>query len=215
MQVNITTPTILEDSLKWWEIERKIEEILDAGIDDVARLLKAKGKFISYNFCELYSSARSYTLNSVLKQSKSFKEVLRTKNTKKILEWIFERQCSNLLNCATDPAYRGYQPTPFVVNFDNCYQKMSNNEEEIEKEILQEEIKKLPKEKIIEALKKVWEEAKYTEGFDAKDIKELCEKYDINIYDVISRQEFQAPNIVKKTDPKTGREYLYFSDLLD
>ena len=183
--------------------------------EDVRRVLASEGKIFK-NFNEKFSLSLSHTLDTIQKQDlKGVKRFLQSSTISQATAWLLQRLVANIKNQA-DPKYKTLYSPAFEISFPKeYYYRTADYREEIEKEILLEELHKMPKHELINALKKIWEEAKYTEGFDAKDIKELCEKYDINIYDVIPEKEFQAPNIVKKTDPKTGREYLYFSDLLD
>jgi hypothetical protein len=58
-------------------------------------------------------------------------------------------------------------------------------------------LKKLPKESIKKALKKVWKDSKYDLDFDYLDFEELCCKFGLNANEVVGSHAFEEPKFSK------------------
>jgi hypothetical protein len=65
----------------------------------------------------------------------------------------------------------------------------------IDEEIELENLEKMDVEELKNGLKKVWEEGKFDSDFDLVDLKELCNKYNIDLYDIVNKKELELPNL--------------------
>ena len=117
-----------------------------------------------------------------------------------------QRLVSNVRNTADERYVHLYFENNGVVSTEeyNCTGDYRN---EIENEILLEQLKKLPKEKRIEAVKKVWQEAAFDLNFDGEDLHNLCKIVNVSVLDVL-RDEIEAELKAEKT--KSGHKQLFF-----
>lgn len=207
---NLITSQILKNSLMWNEVQGKAKEILDIAKDpDVKLLLFSSGSLkIPEIFDEVYrTAAEEYTLPCVHQPSVSFKKVLKTKNTQKIIEWIVARQASNVKNCLTNKKYKGYLEMPIFYPFED-WNGVENNINKLEQEIELEKLSNLPKPILKTFLKKVWKDGLSDFNFDEADFNYLCSKFNINGLKLI--KELDLAYKIEQEATKMGKTQLRF-----
>jgi len=187
------TVEVIENSKKFGTVEDILTyfyPICDLLKDDVFKICKAKNIYLA-DFEASYAVAVQQTkLTLDKKYLKAIKKFYKCKNVKSAINFLIQRILNNMKNAGNTKHKFAFKPPKFgdfdINNISNTYVL----DEEIEIENLQ----KLDKETLKKGLKRVWEEAKFDEDFDLEDLKNLCSKYNINLYNVIKKEELESPN---------------------
>lgn len=139
----------------------------------------------------------------IARTTKMYKNAVKKKNTLfnsfcssgKVIEWIINRYINVFVSISTNKKYKEYTDiTKIRIRFD---QDIAFYSSDIEEEIEFEKLKKLPKESIKKALKKVWKDSKYDLDFDYLDFEELCCKFGFNANEVVGSHVFEEPKFSK------------------
>jgi len=169
----------------------KIDLIGEVLREDIERICKAR-KFYFSDFEASFKVGLSQTKLTLTKKNlKAVKKFYSCKNLKKALEWLQSRILNNMRLAANLKHKFAFEAPKFGAFEDYNISKYYDIDTEIEIENLQ----KMNKNELIKGLRRVWEEDKYDEDFDLQDLKDLCLKFDISLYDVISKKELELPNI--------------------
>ena len=140
----------------------------------------------------LISRANKMYKNALKKRNKLFWSL---DSREKVIEWIINRYINIFVSISTNKKYKEYTDiTKIRIRFD---QDIAFYSSDIEEEIEFEKLKKLPKESIKKALKKVWEDSKYDLDFDYLDFEELCCKFGFNANEVVGSHAFEEPQLTK------------------
>ena len=120
--------------------------------------------------------------------------------------WVIDRWINTFINLTSDPKYKDYIniskiKVPYIE--EECFE-FSDIEDVIEFEKLQ----KLPREQIKEALKLVWEDSYLDSSFNIDDMKELCQKFQLSLFDVFGYEPSEVPILGKKLD-QYGNDQLF------
>jgi len=157
---------------------------------DLENICKAKSLFFS-DFEASFKVALSQTKKTLRKKNlKGVKKFFRS-NLQESLRLLRNRLLSNMKNANNLKYSFAFNP-PVFSSFED-YNISKDYDLDLELEI--EEIEKFDKETIKKALKKMWKEAKFDPDFNFDDLKDLCNKYKINLYDIIDKEELKAPKI--------------------
>ena len=140
----------------------------------------------------LISRANKMYKNALKKRNKLFWNL---DSREKVIEWIINRYINIFVSISTNRKYKEYTDiTKIRIRFD---QDIAFYSSDIEEEIEFEKLKKLPKESIKKALKKVWKDSKYDLDFDYLDFEELCCKFGFNANEVVGSHVFEEPKFSK------------------
>ena len=140
----------------------------------------------------LISRANKMYKNALKKRNKLFWNL---DSREKVIEWIINRYINIFVSISTNKKYKEYTDiTKIRIHFD---QDIAFYSSDIEEEIEFEKLKKLPKESIKKALKKVWEDSKYDLDFDYLDFEELCCEFEFDANEVVGSQTFEEPKFFK------------------
>ena len=140
----------------------------------------------------LISRANKMYKNALKKRNKLFWSL---DSREKVIEWIINRYINIFVSISTNKKYKEYTDiTKIRIHFD---QDIAFYSSDIEEEIEFEKLKKLPKESIKKALKKVWEDSKYDLDFDYLDFEELCCEFEFDANEVVGSQTFEEPKFFK------------------
>ena len=188
------TTTLILNSGKFKTTEdlyKNLDFIADLIKEDLQNICKAKRIFFS-DFEASFKVALSQTKETLLKKNlKGVKKFFGCTNLKESLRWFRNRLLNNMQNANNLKHSFAFKPPKFS-DFED-YNISKDYDLDLELEI--EEIEKFDKETIKKALKKVWKEAKFDPDFNFDDLKDLCNKYKINLYDIIDKEELKAPRI--------------------
>jgi hypothetical protein len=140
----------------------------------------------------LISRANKMYKNALIKRNKLFWNL---DSREKVIGWIIDRYINIFVSISTNKKYKEYTDiTKIRIRFD---QDIAFYSSDIEEEIEFEKLKKLPKESIRKALKKVWEDSKYDLDFDYLDFKELCCEFEFDANEVVGSHTFEEPKFSK------------------
>ena len=188
------TSTLILNSAKFNKVEDlvfSLDLISDLIKEDIQKICRAKSLFFS-DFEASFKVALNQTKNTIKKKNLTgVKRFFSCTNLKEALKWLQARIINNMINASNIKHNFGFKAPIFGSLEDYNISKSYD----IDKEIEIEKMMKMDKEEIKKGLKKVWEEGKYDPDFDLQDLQDLCEKYNVNLYDVVDKKELELPNI--------------------
>ena len=171
-----------KDSAKEFVETQTSKMFLTSYVDDVAPIVD---EYLINRAAKMYEKA-------IKSQNKLFSNLC---SSEKIVAWIIDRWINTFINLTSNSKYRDYiDISKIKIAFDSNMDFFSSD---IEEEIEFEKLKKLPKESIKKALKKVWEDSKYDLDFDYLDFEELCCEFEFDANEVVGSQTFEEPKFFK------------------
>ena len=142
---------------------------LTSYIDDVSPIVD---QYLINRVTKMYEKA-------IKSQNKLFSNLCSSQKT---VAWIIDRWINIFINLTSNPAYKDYiDISKIKIVFNDEINTIHSNIEDI---MELENLQKLPKKQIINALKFIWEDRYFDNSLDKEDIEELCEKFDVSIKDV-------------------------------
>ncbi len=189
------TATLIIDSGKFKKVEDlflNFDLISDLLKEDISRICQSKNIFFSDFDASFKASVAQTRATLTKKHLRAIKKrFLGCSNLKNALKFLTGRLLNNMRN-ANDTKHNFAFKAPKFTGFEDYnINKSYNIDDEIELENLEKKDKVILK----EGLKKVWEDGKFDADFDLQDLKDLCFKYKISLYDVIDEKELELPNI--------------------
>jgi len=188
------TISLISNSSKFNKIEdlyTNLGFIAELLKEDIFQICKAKNIYFS-DFEASFKVALSQTKKTLFRKNlRGVKRFFNCSNLRNCLKWFRNRLINNMEN-ANDLKHK----FAFVAPSFTAYEDYNISKTyDIDKEIELENLLKMDKETIKQGLRKVWESGKFDEDFDFLDLKDLCYKYKIDLYDVIDKRELELPNI--------------------
>ncbi len=190
-----TTSELIINSKKFTKVEDlylNFDLISDLLKEDVQRICLAKNIFFSdfdASFATSVAQTRATLTKKHLRAIK--KRFFACKNLKSAINFLISRILNNMLNANDTKRKFAFKAPKFASLEDYNISKSYNIDTEIELENLENTDKEIIK----QGLKKVWEDGKFDADFDLQDLKDLCSKYNINLYNVIDEKELELPNL--------------------
>lgn len=190
----MNTATLIANSNKFTKVEDlylNFDLISDLLKEDVQRICLAKNIFFS-DFDASFATSVAQTRATLLKKHlRAIKRFFACKNLKIAINFLVARLLNNMQNASDTKRKFAFKAPKFATLEDYNISKSYDIDDEIELENLQKKDKLIIK----NGLKKVWADSKFDADFDLQDLKDLCFKYNINLYDVIDEKELELPNL--------------------
>ncbi len=189
-----TTAELIINSNKFKKVEDlflNFDLISDLLKEDVQRICTSKNIFFSdfdASFAISVFQTRATLLKKHLRAIK--KRFFNCSNLKNALKFLTERLLNNMKNANSEKHNFAFQAPKFT-DIKDYKGKSYDIDTEIELENLEKKDKVILK----EGLKKVWNESKFDADFDLQDLKYLCSKYNVSLYDVVDEKELELPNL--------------------
>ncbi len=207
------TLTLISNSKKFkttQDLYKNLDIIAELLKEDISNICEAKQIFFA-DFEASFKVALSQTKETLLKKNlKGVKKFFGCTNLKESLKWFRNRLINNMKNANDTKRKFAFQP-PIFSDFKD-YNIITNYNLDDEIEI--ENLLKIDKVIIKQALRKVWESSKYDPDFNLQDLKDLCSKYKINLLDILNKEELETPRIgfyIKENGLKQG--YFIFDEV--
>ena len=189
-----TTSELIINSKKFTKVEDlylNFDLISDLLKEDVQRICIAKNIFFSDFDASFKFSVAQTRATLTKKYLHAIKKFFDCKNLKIAINFLVARLLNNMKNANDTKRKFAFQAPKFTSLEDYNINKSYNIDDEIELENLE----KTDKKRLKKGLKKVWNESKFDADFDLQDLKDLCNKYNVNLYDVVDEKELELPNI--------------------
>ena len=203
------TTTIIASSKKFKNVEDlylNFDLISDLLKEDIQKICVAKSLYFA-DFEASFKVALSQTKKTLVKKNlRGVKRFFSCTNLKDALKWLQSRILNNMLNATCTKHKFAFKP-PKIRDFEDYN---ISKDYDLDEEILLEDLKKIDKETLKKNLKKVWDEAKFDEDFDMQDLKDLCKKYKIDLYEVVTKEELETPNLGLIEQNGLKQSYLIF-----
>ena len=189
-----TTAELIINSSKFKKVEDlylNFDLISDLLKEDVQKICSSKNIFFSDFDASFATSVAQTRATLTKKHLVAIKRFFDCKNLKSALNFLVARLLNNMLNANDVKRKFAFKAPKFTDVKDYTINKSYNIDTEIELENLENTNKDILK----QGLKKVWEDSKFDADFDLQDLKDLCLKYNVNLYDVIDEIELELPNL--------------------
>ena len=190
----MNTADIIVNSPKFTKVEDlflNFDLISDLLKEDVLKICTSKNIFFS-DFEASFKVSVAQTRETLTKKHlRAIKRFFGCKNLKTAIDFLVSRLLNNMRNANAEKHNFAFKAPKFTDVEDYNINKSYDIDTEIELENLQ----KADKDILKEGLKKVWSESKFDADFDLQDLKDLCAKYKISLYDVIDEKELELPNL--------------------
>ena len=193
------------------QILSRLDIVIDLLKEDVSRVCNAK-KFAVKDFdfaYKLATEATTKTIKKITKRGKKLESVQKLLNCSDInlaVQWLVQRLVSNVRNTADKRYAHLHFENEGNVSAEE-YNCTCDYRDIIDDEILLGEIKKLPKKHRINAVRKVWQEARFDLGFDKDDLQYVCKLADISAAEVLDNE---VETELKAEKTKSGHRQLFF-----
>ena len=164
-----------------------INLVIDLVKDDVIKISKSQNLYFS-DFDYFYNIS-SKNLKSKLSKTHlpGTKRILSSKNVEEVIKMIQSRILNDMKNLSTNPKYKNFIDIK-IIDYFEVAEEINN---EYETMLMLEDFKRIDTNTLISGLKKVWNDLKYDSDFDTQDLLELCNKFNMEVKDVIEIEEFE------------------------
>ena len=178
--------------------------------DDVYKISISKRIFFS-DFDSCFFDA----VNGLKKQLqkthlRAIRKFLDCKDIDETIKWLIARILNNMRNITTNPKYKDY------VYIKNLEMEFNENvhyvELNIDREIMIEEMDKLPRDEIKGGLKKVFDALTCDLDFDFNDIEYLCEKYGFQVKEIVDYDPRALPAMKAELTESGNSQLVLFFD---
>lgn len=182
------------------DIWNNISTVLEIIKEDVYKV--ATSNHIYFNDYEAVYQSSTKVLKKQLNKRhlKAIDKVIKSENLEYVYRWMVSRLVNNCRNCL-DTRYKSYLPIEYIQITENIKDDFDIFE------ILQfEELRKVCEKTIVKGLKKVWKDSKYDPDFELDDLKFLCTKYNIEVENIIKKEELEQPKFIMTKDTDINKQ---------
>jgi len=192
------------------DIYLNFDLISDLIKEDVLKICKSKNENFADFDASFAASVRQTKLTLSKKHLKAIKKFYNCKNVKNAVNFLIQRIINNMKNAGNLKHKFAFNPPKFGDFNENYISKNYDIHQHLEIENMQE----LDEETLKNGLKKVWEDGKFDTDFDLQDFENLCSKYNVNLYDIASKEELEIPNL-GSYELKNGAKqtFLFFDEV--
>lgn len=187
-----------------------LDLIIDLAKDDVERIAKAR-KIYFFDFDSVFFLASKVLKKQLLKTHlRGIKRFFGCTNTEQAIHWIISRLLNNCQNLSQNRAYSDY------VDIETFKNEVYENQSYFMIDFQHEDLFNLPIEAIKGGLKKTYNDVFIDENFDLEDFEDLCNKFSLNVIDIIGYDPQERPKM-KAELTKSGHSQLilFFEDQTD
>ncbi|MGE0738272.1 hypothetical protein, partial [Sulfurimonas sp.] len=177
--------------------------VVELARDDIYKIAKSKRLLFS-DFDFAYADAVEM-LKSQLQKShlKGINKFLKCENIANAVSWLIKRLLNNMRNITTNQKYKLYCAPSFGQLHENI---KSNDELEAVLELM--ELERFDKDTIKKGLQAIWENSMLEEDFDIFDMEYLCQKYNLNLTEIIGCNPHENPKMGQE-QAKSGNFQLF------
>jgi len=214
----MTTPELLTQSGKFKtfdDILLNYSLIVDLAAEDVEKMLAQKGKIINEGFDEFYRAAAAKFSKTMQRLTKNNE---RLKGIQRILDFCTDDKIKNAIAKVVS-RISGQTENELNPNRKNslawqkknlCYELEMVDEKAID--LTEDELSRMSRTTLIVGLADLWEREMFNPDFDIEDMKYLCIKCNVDLYDVVNEIELETPKMGIETNENGNSQSVFIFD---